>query len=176
MTEPYATYVACPLEQCDWTLRTDDLGTASYVVPDLTSDGVAAVANRMVRAQAQAQEEAIRDHLQGHDPLDYLRTIADLRARLGDGTRDGDPRLICAVCMYVPPRPGLDEDEVAATAVLTVQSGILVCERHINCVRDFDATLHRAIITAVRMESGDRFDEPGAYHRWRTEQLREDRS
>lgn len=172
MTEPYGTYIACPLEQCEWKLRTDNLGAPSYVAPDLTSDGVAAVVEHVARARAQAQEDAIRDHLRDHDPLDYLRTIAGLRKRVGGGEAGRDSHLVCAVCLYVPPRPGLDEDELAATAILTVQSGVLVCERHINCVRDYDATLHGAVITAVRMESGFRFDDPGAYHRWRTEKLR----
>ena len=75
--------------------------------------------------------------------------------------------LVCAVCLYVRPRPGLDDDQVADTQTLTVKSGILVCVRHIDCVGDADMILHRAKANAVRMESGRDDISLSDYQQWR---------
>jgi hypothetical protein len=80
--------------------------------------------------------------------------------------------LVCAVCLYVRPRPDLTDDEVADTQTLTVKSGILVCVRHIDCVGDADMILHHAKTSATRMESEGRFTSAGDYQRWRIDQAR----
>lgn len=81
---PYGTYLVCPLEECDWKLRTD-LGAlpVRYVVADLTPEGISAAISQVARKRAEMTEEVIRQHLGTHDPIDYLRTIVTLRQRLG---------------------------------------------------------------------------------------------
>lgn len=84
MTEPYGTYIVCPLEECDWKLRTDvDPTPARYVVTEWTAEGISAAVSAVAHQRAQATEHTIREHLDDHDPLDFLRTIAALRQRLG---------------------------------------------------------------------------------------------
>lgn len=81
---PYGVYLVCPLEQCDWKLRVDDsVSPVRYVVREWTPEGISAAVNEVAQKRAQDQEDAIRQHLATHDPLDYLRTIASLRQRLG---------------------------------------------------------------------------------------------
>lgn len=88
---PYGTYIVCPLEECDWKLRTDE-GPSSvrYVVTDLTPEGVSNAVSQAAHKRAQVQEQAIREHLDDHDLLDFLRTIAALRQRLGQYERVPD--------------------------------------------------------------------------------------
>jgi len=78
--------------------------------------------------------------------------------------------LMCAVCLYVRPQPGLDDDQVADTELLTIKSGILVCLRHIGCVTDVDLLLHYALKSAAKLESDGLHESLGAYQRWRDEQ------
>jgi hypothetical protein len=87
VTEPSGTYVVCPLEGCEWKLRTDETRTSFRI--DITN-GVDAGIQDLVRREAQAREHAIREHLDDHDPLDFLRTIAALRQRLGQYERVPD--------------------------------------------------------------------------------------
>jgi hypothetical protein len=77
------------------------------------------------------------------------------------------PLLMCLVCMYVRPRPGLDEDAAAELGVLTVCQGQLVCQRHVSCVgRDH----HASLLAAVRYESSGQFSALSDYQRWRDRQ------
>lgn len=78
--------------------------------------------------------------------------------------------LICAVCMYVRPRPDVTEEDLAETELLTIKSGVLVCMRHVGCTPDDGLTLHYALKAAVRMESRDQFDSLSAYQDWRYQQ------
>lgn len=76
--------------------------------------------------------------------------------------------LICAVCMYVRPRP--DAEDLGETEILTIKSGVLVCQRHIGCTPDEGLALHYALKAAVRMESRGEFESLSAYQDWRYKQ------
>ena len=78
--------------------------------------------------------------------------------------------LFCAVCLYVQPRPDLTDEDLAETSLLTIKSGILVCERHVGCVPDDRLTLHSALNAAVQVESRGEFDNLSAYQDWRFRQ------
>lgn len=80
---PYGTYITCPLDECEWRLRTDDTGPQRWLVRDLTPEGISAGVAEGTRQRAGQTEREIREHLASHDPLDFLRTIAGLRQRLG---------------------------------------------------------------------------------------------
>lgn len=75
------------------------------------------------------------------------------------------PEFCCLVCLYVQPRPGLDEDARAETEVLTVIDGDLVCVRHVGCASGEGR--HRTLLNAVAMESDGEFTSLDAYQDWR---------
>jgi hypothetical protein len=77
------------------------------------------------------------------------------------------PQLMCLVCMYVRPRPGLDEDALAELEVLTVLRGQMVCLRHAGCV---SGDHHWTLTAAVEMESGGRIASLSEYQSWRSAQ------
>jgi hypothetical protein len=76
---------------------------------------------------------------------------------------------VCNVCLYVRTRPGLSEDAIAETELLTVIGGQMVCVRH----APFVTGNHNAMLTsAVRFESNGEFDSLSAYQDWRHKQGR----
>jgi hypothetical protein len=89
-------------------------------------------------------------------------------------TGDSTPEWMCAVCLYVQPRPGLDEDERAELEVLTIIDGQLVCVRHAGAASS--SGHHDTIRAAVHLESQGTMTSLDEYQRWRGEQDGEDRN
>jgi hypothetical protein len=80
------------------------------------------------------------------------------------------PELMCSACLYVRPRPGLDDDDLAELTVFTVIDGQMLCLRHAGCA---SSSHHNVIMDAVQMEGQGRFDSLSAYQDWRHKQDRE---
>lgn len=77
-----ALYWPCPVEGCDWKFKAEPVERERYVIEDPTSKGVAdAVADASRRRAAEIDQE-LRAHLESHDVLDFVRTIARLKQDL----------------------------------------------------------------------------------------------
>lgn len=85
-----------------------------------------------------------------------------------------NPDWICSACLYVRPRPGLSDDDLAATEILTVINGHLICMRHAGAAQTSGGH-HVVISTAVLIESGDEHMSLTAYQEWRGQQDRSQR-
>lgn len=72
--------------------------------------------------------------------------------------------LACSACLYVRPRPDLDEDEAAELKLLTVINGHMVCLRHASCARGGH---HEVLMSAVFLESDDEKMGLDEYQKWR---------
>ena len=83
------------------------------------------------------------------------------------------PEIICSVCLYVRPRPGLSEDDLADTTLLTVINGQMVCVRHAGCASE---THHSTLMSGVHLESQGEFTSLSAYQDWHYKQRREQES
>lgn len=75
--------------------------------------------------------------------------------------------LICSACLFVRPRPGLDDDSLAETEILTVIHGQMVCVRHAQCAAP---THHDTLRNAVGLESRGEMDSLSQYQDWRRQQ------
>lgn len=80
---------------------------------------------------------------------------------------------MCLVCMYVRPRPDLDEDAQAETELLTVVNGVMVCLRHIDCAAPGPNSKHHTIMSGVTYESQGTMRHLSEYQDWRAKQDRE---
>lgn len=78
--------------------------------------------------------------------------------------------LWCYVCLYVRPRPGLDDDAQGETEMLTVVDGTMVCLRHVPFA---SSGRNGALTAAVRFESKGEIESLSAYQTWRAQQDRE---
>lgn len=81
--------------------------------------------------------------------------------------------LWCFVCLYVRPKPGLDDDAQGELEMLTVVDGLMVCLRHVPMVHHGPNASHHTLMNAVRFESDGEFESLSAYQDWRGRQDRE---
>lgn len=81
-----------------------------------------------------------------------------------------NPTWICSACVYVRPRPGLTEEELLETEVLTIVNGHLICMRHLGSSQG--GNHHHVVMTAVFIESGDEHMGLTEYQDWRHAQDR----
>jgi hypothetical protein len=79
--------------------------------------------------------------------------------------RVSDVELMCLVCMFVTPRPGVESTE--ELEVLTVVNGQLVCMRHVPCAQ---STYHDTLMSGVRFESQGSIEHLSEYQEWRERQ------
>ncbi len=77
---------------------------------------------------------------------------------------------VCLVCLYVRPRPGLCEDTIAETTMLTVVNGQMVCVRHAGCAMP---TRSETIVAGVHLVSGGTIKHLSEYQDWRHKQDQE---
>lgn len=76
-------YWTCPVDGCDWKLNQDQSSKAErYEVRDLTPEGINEGISKVANARAKEMEAVLRDHLDSHDVLDFLRTIQRLNQDL----------------------------------------------------------------------------------------------
>ena len=76
--------------------------------------------------------------------------------------------LCCSVCLYVRPRLGLSEDDLAETKRLTVINGHMVCVRHAGAAGPGPHVY--AIRAGIHIESGEENMTLEEYQGWRHDQ------
>ena len=74
--------------------------------------------------------------------------------------------LWCYICLYVRPKPGLDDDAKVELELLTVVEGMMVCLRH----APFAGNHFESLKHGVAFESDGKFTSLSAYQDWRGKQ------
>lgn len=84
-------YWTCPVDGCGWKLGMDQPAShRRYFFKDLTPQGVSEGISAAATASAKETERVLRDHLESHDVLDFVRTIHRLNndlAQVNSGIR-----------------------------------------------------------------------------------------
>lgn len=81
--------VVCPVDGCDWQLDLPDMPSRMESVREAArvTASLDDAVRKHVLTSAQATEEVIREHLETHDVIDFVRTIHRLRQQ-AEGDRD----------------------------------------------------------------------------------------
>lgn len=82
-------YHMCPVDGCAWKLSMDQ-SFGRIAIDDLSPEGITAGISRHAMERARETERVLREHLESHDVLDFLRTIKRLEndlAQQGSGIR-----------------------------------------------------------------------------------------
>lgn len=87
------TYVLCEVDGCDWRLNTDQQGEARWVFLGPTREDFDDAARRYTLTHAAKVERLLREHLESHDVVDFMRTIKRLETDLARQESAGRPRV-----------------------------------------------------------------------------------
>lgn len=71
-------YATCPVDGCEWLLNTDQSGGLRIKIDDLSPGGINAGISASAMERGREIERVLREHLESHDVLDFLRTIRRL--------------------------------------------------------------------------------------------------
>lgn len=82
------TYLVCDVDGCDWRLNTDQPGGARWVFYGPTREDFDDAVHRYTLVHAEEVERTLREHLESHDVVDFMRTIKRLKTELAE--RHGD--------------------------------------------------------------------------------------
>lgn len=92
-------YATCPVDDCEWKLNTDQSGGFRIQIKTPTPEGINEGISVAAMERGKEIERVLREHLESHDVLDFLRTIHRLNNDL--------TQVDCGIRPHVY-RPGAD--------------------------------------------------------------------